>query len=336
VNVVCCLTRKIRWRFQRQRDAPLIKVYPMVAASVHSNSRSSDALPVCLRVENLNRLVSLWDVVNEFKAVELCRILGNFGFFRCAFGGVALNQSDEWERCAVEFIAEVEDARKLCESAGLEYAVSLLMRTQDNLRGSKREIAAFLTETTHAVGILFDELNKRRFLHVLPDRIKYLDQPNLFGIEVNDAFPSAVQDIREAGNCFAADCNTAAVFHLMRAVEWGLRALCVAMGFRRLRTRNKKTGKVKYVPLGWTDWETTLNQLKERVTQLVGKTKRGAKKQVYQEFYYPALQDIEAIKDAWRNHVMHTRREYGPKDADAVFSHVRRLMVKLAERVSEC
>ena len=75
----------------------------------------------------------------------------------------------------------------------------------------------------------------------------------------------------------------------MRAVEWGLRALCVDMGFRRVRTQKKKTGKVTYIPLGWSDWETLINQLKATVTHKIATTKRGSKKQLYQEFYYPAI-----------------------------------------------
>ena len=68
----------------------------------------------------------------------------------------------------------------------------------------------------------------------------------------------AVEDIREAGNCMAADCNTAAVFHLMRAVEWGLRALCVDLGFRKLKRRNSKTGEVRYTPIAYEDWDNIL------------------------------------------------------------------------------
>ena len=61
----------------------------------------------------------------------------------------------------------------------------------------------------------------------------------------------------------------------------------------------------------------------------------GKVKQSAQEFYYPALQDVRGIKDAWRNHVMHTRREYTALEADAILEHVKRLMATLAPKVKE-
>jgi hypothetical protein len=121
----------------------------------------------------------------------------------------------------------------------------------------------------------------------------------------------------------------------MRAVEWSLRALCVDLGLKRIRRKDKKTGKVTHVALAWADWETLLNQIKSRIGKTIAASKRGPKKQLYQEFYYPAIEEIEGFKEAWRNHVMHTRREYNREDAEAVFTHVRRLMTNLATRISE-
>jgi hypothetical protein len=50
------------------------------------------------------------------------------------------------------------------------------------------------------------------------------------------------------------------------------------------------------------------------------------------KFYYPVLQDIRGIREAWRNHVMHTRAEYSPEEAVAIFEHVRRIATTLAKR----
>lgn len=57
----------------------------------------------------------------------------------------------------------------------------------------------------------------------------------MFGEKVSLNFPSALEDIKEVGNCYATDRNTACVFHCMRVVEYGLRALA-----KRLRVKLPK------------------------------------------------------------------------------------------------
>ena len=191
------------------------------------------------------------------------------------------------------------------------------------------------TELRNIVETVAHEASKKRFLYVSSDRVKCLDNSALFGMLVMESFPSAVEDIREAGNCLAAECNTAAVFHLMRVVEWGLRALCADLGMKNVKQKIKKSGHTLYAPIAYADWEKLLDGLQGHVDEKIGRMKRGEKKQELQQFYYPALQDIRGIKDAWRNHVMHTRDEYTREDAWAIMTHVQRLMCSLAKRVAE-
>jgi hypothetical protein len=65
------------------------------------------------------------------------------------------------------------------------------------------------------------------------------------------------------------------------------------------------------------------------VNDKLAKIKRGKKKQQLQEFYNPALSEIEAFKDAWRNHVMHNRKVYAAEDALAILAHVKRFLTLL-------
>lgn len=83
--------------------------------------------------------------------------------------------------------------------------------------------------------VLMSEIWRYQFLLVDRTRSNYIDNKDLLGDKVAAKFKSAVPDIKEAGNCLAADCNTAAVFHLMRAVEWGMRAFAVHLGFKTLK-----------------------------------------------------------------------------------------------------
>jgi hypothetical protein len=79
------------------------------------------------------------------------------------------------------------------------------------------------------------ELAQRKLVFIPPNLVEYLEQEKLFGDAVYENFPSARGDIRDAGNCLAAGLNTAAVFHLMRVVELGLRALAKKLHVKKVK-----------------------------------------------------------------------------------------------------
>jgi hypothetical protein len=230
-------------------------------------------------------------------------------------------------------VAEIEDAADYAERHQFRDCWLTLLGIREHLRSfAVVDTSSLSTSVAFARNALEQALCLQTYLEVPGAYATYVDNPELFGATVHAAFPAARDDIREAGNCLAADCGTAAVFHLMRAVEWGLRALAEDLGLRRLIT-HKRSGAVKYVPLPWADWEHILNQVQIRVDKKIDRMRPGPRKQELQEFYGPALQDIRAIKDAWRNHVMHTRRAYTAKDAEGILDHVKRLLVSLAAKL---
>ena len=233
------------------------------------------------------------------------------------------------------FVRQFNELEELASSAEFPTAfanVSALNATID--LGRPPNVSHLEADLRHVTDMFMNDVERCSFLRVPVSLRRYVDNDTLFGSSVATAFPSANMDLRAAGNCLAADCNTAAVFHLMRAVEWALRALGTHLGFRQLRAQ-KKSGKRKYVPISHLEWEKVIDQLQLRVDRRVEKMRPGKRKQGIQQFYYPLLQEIRAIRDAWRNHVMHSRSEYSGADALAIMGHVERLMVTLATRVSE-
>ena len=233
------------------------------------------------------------------------------------------------------FVFAVRSAEQLCERLSLFQARQLASEIGDILQGNDkltfRDVGARLDSL---LTVIENEARFRLYLSLSEELSKYYGAPRLFGDAVFDAFPSAREDIQDAGNCLACENSTAAVFHLMRAVEWGLRAFCVHLGFRHLKT-HKKSGKITLVPVEYSEWEKILVAVQDRIDAKILKMRRGNLKQEAQSFYYPAVQDIKGIRDAWRNHVMHTRIRYNPTDAIAVFFHVERLMQNLSSRIAE-
>jgi hypothetical protein len=274
------------------------------------------------------RLWSLLDIMNLFEAGRLQDAIDDLRIIACDAEVLAEQYRGSSDPTDQQFTKRahlaVQRAGRLTMKHLFAHANAIATRAEMEL-DSPKEYAAIRSEVTHVADAIRDELWKRSFFVVSPERRDYAENPQYIGQKVIDAFPSARLDVYEAGNCLAADCNTAAVFHLMRIVEWGLRALCAHVGLRKARRRNGK-----HVPVSYVDWETMLNQLQPLVDAKIEKMRRGKTKQEAQEFYYPALQDIRAIRDAWRNHLMHTRATYTPADAEAILSHVKRLMTTLS------
>ncbi len=75
------------------------------------------------------------------------------------------------------------------------------------------------------------ELKSIRVFALKRDDAWYFDKAlDAFGQKAVDVFPSAVPEIDEAGKCIALGRAPAAVFHLMRIAEIGLRALAPLVG----------------------------------------------------------------------------------------------------------
>src|SRR3989442_11988820 len=69
------------------------------------------------------------------------------------------------------------------------------------------------------------DLKEITFAYIPQPEAKYFSQEALFGEMVYQTFPDARDDIKQSGNAIALDMGTAAVFHLMRAAERGIRVL---------------------------------------------------------------------------------------------------------------
>lgn len=160
------------------------------------------------------------------------------------------------------------------------------------------------------------ELKSILFLRVSPEFAKYYQTPQLFGPDVSDKFSSAIRDIEAGGKALAAGLGTASVYHMMRVMEVGLRALAKPLG-------------IPYAP----SWESYLTQIDKKIGQK-HKTK-GVKWKRDEPFFRDAYGDLVAVKIAWRNPTMHIVRHYDQEDAEDVLRAVRRFMKRLAERFRE-
>ena len=91
------------------------------------------------------------------------------------------------------------------------------------------DIATRLLSLWHTMGA---EIKEKHFAFIPPEKAVFFEKADLFAEAVNRAFPGAAPEIKDAGNCLATDLHTAAVFHLIRAAEHGMRALAKHLKIR--------------------------------------------------------------------------------------------------------
>jgi hypothetical protein len=225
---------------------------------------------------------------------------------------------------------------ELCQDVGLKSACSKVCFIHQHVEEHQNdaEYSSLTAELRNAIEAVMIEFCKRKFVQIPEEFSGLVNNEAIFGPEVNAAFPDAIFDLKEAGNCIAIDSGTAAVFHLMRAVEWSLRGLCAHFRVGRVR-RSYKPHKQKYTAIAWAQWEQNLAEVHKRVDEKVDKLGPGKRKQELQQFYYPLLQELRGFKEAFRNHVMHNRATYSQKAASDISDHVGRFMKTLAPKLAK-
>lgn len=161
-----------------------------------------------------------------------------------------------------------------------------------------------------------DEMDGRKFFTMTP-KFANLYEPDkpLFGEKVEAAFPSSSPEIAEAGKCMALGRWTAAVMHLMRALEPALRALQDAAD----------------VEVPKEQWDQILNQVEAKI-KTIRKRSHGKKDE---QWFSEAAAHFRFLKDAWRNYANHLHERYDEERAEEIFNSVKGFMRHLATRLYE-
>jgi hypothetical protein len=277
------------------------------------------------------RLWSLWDLMNQFKAWPLVWATAKFVVYQRTFIGPAVLPLTH--ETVLNFLTALGKAERAFRASGIKDGANRMKAISTHITGTSLHVAAALgAEARHARTEIGNQLRKRKFLRIEETRAEFLDKDDLFGEAVSANFQSAARDIREAGNCLAAECGTASVFHLMRAAEFGLRALAKD---RRVQFADK--------PLEHKEWGQILPNLEGKVREWKDGTIPGSRwadpfvreKQI--QFYHEVIQELRSFNEAWRSHVSHADALafYDSDQATGVMTHVRTFMNKLATKISE-
>jgi hypothetical protein len=168
-----------------------------------------------------------------------------------------------------------------------------------------------------------EELEVTRLTRIPADKVEFLEKDDLFGIDVKNAASDEINmEIKAAGNCIAMDLNTAAIFHLMRIVEHGARALATIMGV----TMSKRQ-------ISMATWGRLVKAMRARIRKAQRRKNPVPLDPGDLQFFQGLIHNIGFFKDLWRNEVMHTKGNYDIAEARKAQFHVKAFMELLPPRV---
>ncbi len=163
------------------------------------------------------------------------------------------------------------------------------------------------------------ELDAHLFL-LVPFELKsyYVAPEEITGPEFESVFPDAIKDAHSGMRCYALDEWTASVFHFMRVLEHGIRRLAELL---KIETGN----------IAFENWKNILDQIEKKIRAMEPLPK-SLEKSVNLTYLSESATNFRYFKDAWRNHVSHSRVSYDSRDAKRVMDHVIDFMQHLAKR----
>ncbi|MCH7889598.1 MAG: hypothetical protein IIA00_10025 [Proteobacteria bacterium] len=206
----------------------------------------------------------------------------------------------------------LKEILELCNDIELPVSKELFSGLINDLPQSHRELEI-------AVKAVTSELQTKLFLFIPPHRAAYYESDSIVNDDVQTEFPNASIEMRIAGNCYAASLSTACVFHCMRALEHGLKALAADVG----------------LSFDIQNWQNIIDQIEAEIAKLRGSLPRGTAKNERLQFLSEAAAEFAHFKDGWRNYVSHNRATYEEAQALNVMSHVQTFFATLATRLKE-
>ncbi|HYR76433.1 MAG TPA: hypothetical protein VEM96_11390 [Pyrinomonadaceae bacterium] len=209
----------------------------------------------------------------------------------------------------------LEVARTWCVATGLESSIKGIdyVLTLPARELKYRALKGIFGELKRRIE---EELATVFLMHVPPSRIGYYEDAPQFGAAVAAKYPEATNDIQEAGKCLALCRHTSSVFHLMRAMEFGVQSLG-----RRLNVP---------IPVEEKDWGTISSHINGALKRLPKST--TAERADYQAYATAAVY-LDNVRVAWRNPTMHPKETYSEEEAVRIFGFAKQFMQHLADLI---
>jgi hypothetical protein len=240
-----------------------------------------------------------------------------FGAFSEFFSRNHALVSDVLDQSAKEkILTELETLIKILLDAGFSAVAKQAERLHGSLHLPDLTADIFGDRLLALVARVKETCEEQAFFFVPTGRRAFYETKCLFGMEVEAAFPLTVTDIEEAGKCFALARWTACVFHLMRVLEIGLHKTAETVGVQWSGSGT----------LTQQQWQVIIDQIECRIREMEKSIAKGNKKSDLMQAYSQAATAFRYFKEAWRNHVSHSKTSYNEEQAERIFQHVKAFM----------
>lgn len=181
---------------------------------------------------------------------------------------------------------------------------------------SADDLGSFNAFASQAISSFSDEMASRVLIALRPIDHALVVAESPFGEAVIGKFQKQAVDLQEASRCLALGRYTASVFHLMRVMEAAVQRL------------GKKL-KVK-ADIHKATWYVINQDITNAVSAMPGKTARDT---IKKQKYANAAANLNSVRMAWRNEVMHPKAQYTRDEAHSIYNHVKEFLIVLAPLV---
>jgi len=264
------------------------------------------------------QLLSWWDM-KPFPVVKFLK------FVRALEGNEQDRSADD--KLIVEtgteqkkLLKQIDELVKTYEENSLPLSADQLRRMAEAVEGNitNGEMRKFVPDLLNR---LEDECKRLLFMRIESTHLQYFENAQFFdpndpkAKKVSTEFPSAAEDIAEAGKCLACGRSTACVLHLGRVLEIGLKTLAAAVG---VKPQN--------------DWGRYLGEIEK---ELNNRVKTSGARTSDEQFYAEAHLMFDNVRRAWRNPTMHPDKTYTPERAEEILTAIGSFMRHLAAGLKE-
>lgn len=210
------------------------------------------------------------------------------------------------------YLAEILD---ICERLNMPVSKELVAEAKNDPPRNEREFEILMKA-------VYAEIGNKLMVFVPNHRRKYFNPKSFLDDNVAKQFPGPYSEMDRAGESFAVGLFTASVFHAMRAVEVGLKAIAV-----RLEVELP-------VSIENADWEMLIRKIESKVQSMKDHPKSDDKADML-HFYSEACMQFRYFKDGWRVRVAHAKATYREPEAQVVLDHATEFFKTISAKLSE-